>query len=168
MIAGSRSLGRLVDNRINGEWNDFDNGMVDNDNDLNDNTTTRPKIGDLVYIPFWNSLFELSFVEDKENMMLGKSFWKMICKKYVANVNEKIDLEGTGISTASDVDAENIDDIINEIKQVDDNEREKREDIVVDEDETGFDPESTEVLNDDIQDKASTDKSDSSDFFGDW
>jgi Virus neck protein len=64
---------------------------------------TKPKISDLIYIPFWQSIFEITFVEDQENLILGNSFWKLICKKWRSDVDTVIELDVTGSEIDTDV-----------------------------------------------------------------
>jgi len=63
-----------------------------------------PSISDLIYVEMWNSIFEITFVEDQENKVLGRQIsYKLICKKHSPSVHETID---------TDVDV--IDDIAND------------------------------------------------------
>jgi len=62
----------------------------------NQNVVFRPNEGDLIYIPFSQSLFEIKFVEDEQPSFYqtGKRFvWQVKCELFQLN-NEKID---TGI-----------------------------------------------------------------------
>lgn len=140
----------------NGEDQDYSEGsystLVNTEDDI------RPKISDLIYVPFWKSIFEISFTEDKENMFLGFFSWKLICKKYNHDVSEKIDIEETG-TTNQDI----IDILRNDFNTEDD----KRE-VEMDPTSPSFTPSTTEIHNDDIQEKAEDNKSDDGDFFNKW
>lgn len=60
-----------------------------------------PKIDDLVYIPFWNSIFTLTFNEEQEMMIMGNAFYKLTFKKWRPDSDVTIELpvSGTGIDS---------------------------------------------------------------------
>ncbi len=144
--------------RITGEKFNFVEGAQLQPDYLN-NALVHPKISDLVYFPMYDSLFEVSFVEDDEKLVLGhRAFWKIICKKYKVDLNENIDVGSTGMGQPLDPGAQgNLADLISILDGIDDSERSKLIDIYMGYGETGttgetaHDPKDTEIKNDDIQ-----------------
>jgi hypothetical protein len=156
--------------RRTGEDTDFSKGKneLSKEIELDDFTEYRPEILDLMYVPMWNTFFEVSFVEHQENMVgQFSTSYKLVCKKYIQDENINIDIDETG---NGDVDEGAQDDEFNSfvdmINQTDDNNRD-RTDIVMDPDETGFDPDNTEIDNDNIEREAESEiRDDNFDPFG--
>jgi len=145
----------------------------DDDETVPDTDDTRPKISDLIYIPMWKSMFEITFVEEWENLMIGnRSWWKLICKKYKVRQRDIIDMDATGFDTTKDNELPDMTEDISTIDSVDDDGKAKY-DIETDPDATGFGPISDDdITNDDGVDEASSIRDDSedggSDFMSDW
>jgi len=142
--------------RLTGVEISMENGIYEPDgidvkSDYDDNLT-RPKEGDLVYIPMWNSLMEVTYVDDNEGMIHGhKSTFKLVTKKYRVGVQEKMIITDTGVGEAIHNEAKDITDVVNEIKDIEKDEDEARRDVNMDPTSTGFAPETTETINDDMQ-----------------
>lgn len=134
-----------------------------------DTNETKPKIADLIWVPFWNSLFKISFVEDQENKISQfNSAYKLVMKKYHPSTSEIIDISETGIGnpleTGATIDIEEI----NKINAIDDV-NENNQNVEMDPDESGFDPLNTDILNDDIKrDADELTNTDPDDIFESW
>ena len=133
-----------------------------------------PKIADLIYVPMWNSLFKVDHVEDNENLMNGfRGMWKLECSKYKIDGNETIDIDKVN-NSASQVNAENTQEIVDAINEIDDNELARIEEATeTNVGETGFgENKKDEVINDNVAVETQTLRDDTedggSDIFSDW
>ena len=115
--------------------------------------TGRPKISDLVWLPIWNSMFEITYIEDNEGMFNGfRGWWKLICKKYKVHESNTIDITQTGIGETVDEEAEDIADIVAKINSVVEDDKDRIQNATdTDVDATGYEPDRTDnILNDDV------------------
>ena len=127
-----------------------------------DDHDKEPKIGDLVYVKMFDSLFTLTFIERHENMVHGNKFtYKLNCKKYQVTESENIDI----VEVGSDKQ-----DIIDTINAIDDDKKQKVADaLTYDVDETGYEPNNTDdFANDNVAHEAKKIRDEESDIFGDW
>jgi hypothetical protein len=122
------------------------------------NQSTKPQIGDLIYIPFWDSIFCVDYVENEENKIMGKAFWKLVCKKWEPTEDTYINLDVTGQTISQSV--------INYLNNFIDNTYTEDKDFT----ETGADIDDIEVSNKEIENEAdhNIESEDKSDYFGNW
>jgi hypothetical protein len=75
---------------------------------------SMPMIGSLMWVPMWNSMFEISFVEHQENLVLGyRTLYRLSCKKYAIDKSESINVDSqTG-------DSQELIDVITKVDGID-------------------------------------------------
>ena len=155
--------------RLSGEDVDYSKGMNELSQEIVPTETmeTRPELLDLMFVPMWNSFFEVSFVEHQDNMVGQYSTsYKLVCKKYIQDENINIDIDETGANESNEgAQDEDFNEFVDMFNQTDDDNRD-RTDIVMDPDETGFDPDNTEIDNDNIEREAEDIKTEPFDPFG--
>ncbi len=140
--------------RITGEvLNLHEHDVNVDDKRYTDPTAVQPRISDLVFVPLWDTLFEVTYVADEESMIGGfRAFFKLICKKYEVNQSDTIDIvDEDGSESQSGVinkiDSDILSAIDNDAKQV-------VEDATdIDTTQTGFEANpNDDIVNDDIAD----------------
>ncbi len=137
--------------------------LVEDGETLYDDHDKEPKIGDLVYVNMFDSLFTLTFVERHENMIHGNKFtYKLNCKKYQVTTTENIDITQTGNNDKQD--------ILDTINAIDDDKKDQVSNALdYDVDETGFEPTNNDPFaNDNVQNDAKDIRDGDGDQFGDW
>ena len=161
--------------RLTGDYTDPSNGMYEIDNTkADDYRAYKPEISDIIHMPMYESMFEVSYVEYQENMVHQlPTSWKIVCKKISLDENEHIDITQTGYGEPIDINAQDSEfqEFINEINEIGEIAGEKT-DIDMDVDhvdptqtgglQTGDETEeeviervqSTEILNDDYEKEA--------------
>lgn len=114
----------------------------------------KPKISDLMYIPMWDSFFQVTYVDSHDNMILGqKAFWKLTCKKYSLRTDDIFDItqtgeDGTEVTNEADSKTEVIDAITNIDTIKDDKYPGELDDVT----QTGYEPTVTDdVVNDNAE-----------------
>jgi hypothetical protein len=149
----------------------FDGSNVDlNDVDME---AVKPRIEDLIYVPMWKSLFQITYVEEWENFLGGyKSHWKLICKKMALDIRaDDIDLDTIDNDTA-EVDAVSTDPFVAEINDIQTSQTQRiREKATTDIDQTGYvDDIEESIMNPKIEEaKADVKKTeDDGDVFSKW
>lgn len=97
-----------------------------------------PKIGSLVWTPMWNSLWEITYEEHQENLVLGyRTIYRINMKKYISDKSDSIILPtNTG-------DGQDLIDIINKVNKIDSDI--KNDEIAVDKKNTEADTLKTTV-----------------------
>ena len=132
-----------------------------------------PHPGDLIYVPMVTSLFEITWVEDHENMVYGhRSFYKVTSKKYNPRKSDVIELPDediTGAPSGEDPDIlEDRQEIIDTVNEIMQHSNDEVDNIKIDPDETGFDPTDTVSINDDAAAEKDDviDPNDDEDLFG--
>jgi len=127
---------------------------------LSIDSAITPKIDDLVYIPFWNSIFTLTFNEEQEMMIMGNAFYKLTFKKWRPDSDVTIELPVTGSGVSSEI-VDYLNDYVNTIYDGD-----------LDFTQTGVDLKQMESMNKEFEDEGnlirSEDQGGDSDFWGQW
>lgn len=156
--------------RMQGIYIDMSKGKI-NYQDIDDNSI-RPKIADLIYIPNWESFFNIKFVEDKENMILGNNTsWKLICSKYTIDRSENILIGQTGIGDPLEAGAQTgMDEVVDFINDILPSKDERLDVNTNDWTQTGYDATTTEYKNDDYVKAAEeiTDPNQEKSIFDQW
>lgn len=143
--------------------NDLDKETF-NENEARTETIYKPMIGDIFWIPLRNVFLEIIDVGDEEQLFFGyRDWWKLICTEYSGRKSDAINVD------AQTGDSEDRQDAIDTITNIE-NEIDTEYQNDIDPDETGFDPNDTKSINDDIEDASSDNKDSNSidDIFGEF
>jgi hypothetical protein len=137
-----------------------------------DEINCKPEIQDLIYVPMYDSLYDISFAERYEHTAVGYSYgWMCYCKKfnYSTSENVYIDKNQTGFGNQTGMHEE-YDAMVDSINLADSNvKRDEKINPILDPTQTGFDPTSTHTENDDMSKEATkVKKSGEKDLFNDW